>query len=382
MSGPCTNRTAGPWRPGQRGVQRERPVRRLQEQPPGAGTAACQGRESRTADTVAAMIVAAARTTSTVLIALTRRLAWDAGAGPGKTLQGTGERLRSAGIRRAWASVSRSCTHHAQVSCAWPALRAPGRGSEQSPKAPTAAQRPTAGKRPEPHPFASASLFNRTYRRDPAWRQGSGTSFPHPPSPGTNWKSATLALGSLDGPGSRSDVVGSHPCGVQSEIEEHPSATTSTSSWTCRAMSPPRSWAWWCRRPVVCVRARSSCCRPARSTRRSVRRWSTARPAGAARRYRPTSGLLPVQPHPTHHRSPPHTRRQHTHHRAAHPLRQHQPGRRTRHAQPGSRREGDRNLARRPVTLLSAAMISCGRVGHPGTARSTDTTSATAPCTP
>ncbi|MCR3731838.1 hypothetical protein FHS35_008755 [Streptomyces umbrinus] len=27
-------------------------------------------------------------------------------------------------------------------------------------------------------------------------------------------------------------------------------------------------------------------------------------------------------------------------------------------------------------------MISCGRGGHPGTARSIDTTSATAPCTP
>jgi hypothetical protein len=160
---PCTNRTTGPWRPGQRGVQREQSVRR-----PGssrrAGTV-CQGRMSRTMARVAAMMVAAARTTSTVLTTLTRRLAWDAGAGPGKTLQGTGERLPAAGIRRAWLSVSRSCTHHAQVSCAWPALRAPGRGSEQSPKAPTAVQRPTPGKRPEPHPFAPASLFSRTDRR-------------------------------------------------------------------------------------------------------------------------------------------------------------------------------------------------------------------------
>ncbi|MEV2194647.1 thermonuclease family protein [Streptomyces phaeochromogenes] len=75
-----------------------------------------------------------------------------------------------------------------------------------------------------------------------------------------------------------------------------PSATTSTSLWTCRAMPPPPPWAWWCRRPVVCARARSSCCCPARSTRWSVRRWSTARPAHDAtavgRRERPAPASL------------------------------------------------------------------------------------------
>ena len=177
---PCTNRAAGPWRSGQRGVQRERPVRRLREQPPGAGTAVCQGRVSRTMATVAAMIVAAATTSSTVRTTLTRRPVQDAGAGPGKTLQGTGERFPAAGIRRAWASVSRSCTHHAQVSCAWPALRVPGRGSEQSPKAPIAAQRPTPGKRPEPHPYAPASLFSPACRRSRARRRLPAEKHIHP----------------------------------------------------------------------------------------------------------------------------------------------------------------------------------------------------------
>ena len=77
-----------------------------------------------------------------------------------------------------------------------------------------------------------------------------------------------------------------------------------------------------------------------------------------------------------------HAGRQNSGDRDTGPVRQGEARERARAAQCGGRRQGGRDQVHRPVTLRSAATICSGSGGHPGTARSTGTTSETAPSMP